>query len=203
MSPRLAIAGLFVAVMASFTLSSSAAAASIDNFVPASASVGPGELVQFRVDPSNQSCTRPTEQVPPTPVYRWSITDASAVVVVGPTDVFRTEFQSGLLTISVNAPQNPGTYNIIWTGINECAGDDATASFVVTGTATTTTTTTTSPPTTTTIPAAAAPTTAATTTTTLTTALPATGQTSDGLVWAALAALLTGGGLVMVAARRS
>jgi LPXTG-motif cell wall-anchored protein len=200
---RLTISGLFAAAVASVVFSSSAAAASIDNFVPSSASVGPGEVIQFRVDPSDQSCTRPTEQVAPTAVFRWTIEGASGAVVVGPNDVFRTDFTSGLLTLSVNAPQSPGSYLIVWTGINECEGDDATASFVVTGIETTTTATTTTTTTTTTITAQVAPTTAATTTTAAPATLPATGRSTDGLVWIALAVSLLGGGLVAVAARRS
>ena len=97
----------------------------------------------------------------------------------------------------------PGSY-IISAEFDECGGSPAEAPLTVTEASTTTTaaTTTTTAPvaTTTTVAGAVAPTAPPTT---LTTNLPATGQTNDGLVWAALAALLLGSGFVMVAARRS
>lgn len=177
-------AGLFIGAIACLGASSSVAAAGID-VTPSSASVAPGEIIQFRADP-DQSCWKLDRQPLATPVYRWTISDASAAVVVGPTDVVGTEFVSGLLEISLPAPQIPGTYTFNWTGINECAGDNGSATFVVTGTAPTTVATT-----------------VATTTTVFTApvGLPATGQ-EVSLSLLALVFLLGGGGLV-VATRRN
>ncbi len=117
---------------------------------------------------------------------QWTIEDASAAVVFGPIQVFRTDFSSGLLEISVNAPQTSGSYLIVWTAIDkDCERGGATASFVVTGTATTTTT-------------PAAPTTVA-----APAALPSTGRSTDGLLWVALALAMFGGVVTTLSARRS
>ena len=189
MSPRLIVTGLFTTVFAGLALSSSVFAGGID-VTPGSASVAPGEVIEFEVDP-DQGCWRPNNNAVATPVYTWTITDSSATVVAGPTNVLGTEFEGGLLTVSVNAPQNPGTYTFNWTAINECAppeDEDRTASFVVTGTPTTDGTTPTSSE-------VAGPTPGA--------ALPDTGGTTNGLLWATLIALLMGGGAVAVAARRN
>ena len=115
------------------------------------------------------------------------------------------------------APSTPGTYIIDARYAEECA-DSAAAQLVVRAPETTTTSTTTTTTTTTTVPDTTAPTTAAPTTTDAaavppapTTAaptappvgLPATGSTSGELVWIAIASLLGGLGLVVVAARRA
>ena len=74
------------------------------------------------------------------------------------------------------ATRPPGSY-IVTAKFTECGGLDAEAPLTVTA--------------------------ASTTTTPLATVLPATGRTTDGLVWLALATLLLGCGLVKFAARRS
>jgi LPXTG-motif cell wall-anchored protein len=108
----------------------------------------------------------------------------------------------GSATVSgLSAPATPGTY-VVEAFDFECQRSAADA-LEVTQATTTTTTTTTIAATTTTIAGQVAPTTVATTTTAAPATLPATGRSSDALVWAALAALLAGGGLVVVAARRS
>jgi LPXTG-motif cell wall-anchored protein len=106
--------------------------------------------------------------------------------------------ETGSLVQALTAPSTPGTYIVVAVfDSGFCPRGQATLTVVPTDTTTTTTTTTT------TIAGQVAPTTAATTTTAAPVTLPATGRSSDALVWAALAALLAGGGLVMVAARRS
>ncbi len=96
----------------------------------------------------------------------------------------------GSATVSgLSAPATPGTY-VVEAFDFECQQSAADALEVTQAT-------------TTTIAGQVAPTTVATTTTAAPATLPATGRSSDALVWAALAALLAGGGLVVVAARRS
>ena len=106
---------------------------------------------------------------------------------------------------------SPGSYTVraAFVTEEECGVSAVASLTVVAATTTSTTTSTTTPPTTIAAaiaPATAAPTTTATTTTTPTPSaavLPATGQSTDGVVWLALAALLGGLGLVTLAARRS
>ena len=126
------------------------------------------------------------------------------------TTILVGDITGGAATVSgLTAPGTAGTY-LVEALDEECrrtAADSLEVTQPTTTTSTTTTTTTTTPTTT------VAPTTAAPTTTqaaivppaptTPPAGLPATGQTSDGLVWAALASLLLGVGFVTVAARRS
>ena len=101
----------------------------------------------------------------------------------------------GSATVSgLPAPATPGTYVVEAFDV-ECQRSAADALEVTLATTVAPTTTTTVAPTTT--AATAAP------TTTLAGTLPATGRSTDGLVWIALLTALLGGGLVAVAARRS
>lgn len=199
MSNRRAIVGLFFVVAASVGVAS-VANAGIDNVIPSSASVAPGEVIQFVID-NGGTCWKPNRVALATPVNQWSVSDASSAVVIGPTDILGTEFValSGVLTVSVTAPSTSGNYTFnLLTGT--CPGD--TQSFVVTGTATTVAPTTAAPttaaPTTTLAAAVPAPTTTAAT---APSALPATGQDAS-LALVALALCLGGGGVVVATRRR-
>lgn len=210
MSNRRAIAGLFFVFAASVGVAS-VANAGIDNVIPSSASVAPGEVIQFVID-NGMNCWK-SESIPlAAPVNQWSVSDASSAVVIGPTDILGTEFvaRSGVLTVSVTAPSTSGNYTFNLLTVT-CAGD--TQSFVVTGTATTVAPTTAAPttaaPTTTLAAAVPAPTTTlaaavpapTTTAATAPSALPATGQDAS-LALVALALCLGGGGLVVATRRR-
>lgn len=204
MSNRRAIVGLFFVVAASVGVAS-VANAGIDNVIPSSASVAPGEVIQFVID-NGGSCWKTGIVALATPVNQWSVSDASAAVVIGPTNILGTEFValSGVLTVSVTAPSTSGNYTFNLLAVT-CPGD--TQSFVVTGTATTVAPTTAAP--TTAAPTSAAPTTTlaaavpapTTTAATAPSALPATGQDAS-LALVALALCLGGGGVVVATRRR-
>jgi len=208
-SRRLVIAGLLTAAIAGLAGSPVWAGESSDFSI----SVGPsavdvGQSFEVSASGPGLGCSNP-----PGP-YEVTLTLRLIVPGVGDSQVLGALVRESLDPVSVppksfTAPSEPGTYEITGTW-DECSlgFQTDTATLIVNATTTTTTTkapptstTTTAPPTTTTtIAAAVAPTAPSTT---LTAELPATGQTTDGLVWAALAALLAGSGLVTFAARRS
>lgn len=102
---------------------------------------------------------------------------------------------NGRATVAFTAPESPGDYVVrAFDGVCEAVG----AMDVYPSTAAPTTA---AAPTTTT-PAAAAPTTTAPTTANTALNLPATGWASGGPVWLAFVALLLGGGLLSLTARR-